>query len=63
MSAAIRLLDDADGLIEHLGACGRHPDVWAAAGLLVEAYAAADMGALRRRLDEFESVVRCVVVG
>ena len=57
-SAALRLMFDADTLVERLGVDGRHPAIAAAAARAAGAYAARDMTALRRALTEFAAAVR-----
>ncbi len=57
---ALRLMFEADGLVEKLGVDGRHPVVADAAALVVSAHAVRDMAALRLALCEFETAVRGV---
>lgn len=56
--AALRLMFDADTLVERLGVDGRHPAIAAAAARAAGAHAARDMTALRLVLTQFEAVVR-----
>jgi len=57
-SAALRMLFDADTLVEQLEVDGRHPEIAAAAARVSDAFVAHDMPALRRALGEFETAVR-----
>jgi hypothetical protein len=59
-AAAVRLLTEADTLVERLGVSGTHPAVAAAAGMVCRAYAAGDPAAVRCVVAEFERVVRAV---
>ncbi len=56
--AALRLMFDADTLVERLGVDGRHPAIAAAAARAAGAYAVRDMTALRLALTQFEAAVR-----
>lgn len=55
---AVRLLADADRLVERLGVNGTHPDVAGAAEVVCAAYAARDADALWPAVAAFERVVR-----
>lgn len=59
-SAALRMLFDADTLVEQLAVDGRHPEIAAAAARVSDAHLARDARTLRRMLSEFETVVRRV---
>ncbi|QDU23914.1 hypothetical protein [Urbifossiella limnaea] len=55
---AVRLLTDADTLVERLRVSGTRPEVNAAAAMVCRAYATGDLAAVRFAVAEFERVVR-----
>jgi hypothetical protein len=57
-ATAIRLTEAADALVGRLGVDGRHPDVQAAAGVVVSALAARDLETVRFAVAEFVAAVR-----
>jgi hypothetical protein len=57
---AIRLMHEADSLVEQLGVSGRHPAVADAAAMVVSAFATRDMETVRFAVSEFAVVVRRV---
>jgi hypothetical protein len=57
-AVAIRLMNDADALVERLGVDGNHPEVTAVAEAVVRAHATRNMGTLRFAVAEFGVVVR-----
>ena len=57
---AIRLMHDADTLVEEMGVSGRHPAIADAAATVTSAFATRDMETLRFAMSEFVSVVRRV---
>lgn len=59
-SAALRMMFDADTLVERLGIDGRHPEIAAAAARVTAAHMTRDMLSLRRAVSEFETTVRRV---
>ncbi len=60
--AAIRMMFDADTLVESLGVDGRHPAITATVAQVSRAHAAQNMGALRFALGEFTTLVRKLAV-
>lgn len=56
--SAIKLMVEADVLVERLGVDGRHPEVAAAATMVVSAVATLDMETVRFAVSEFVAVVR-----
>src|SRR5262249_6429101 len=54
---AVRLMARADGLVERLGIDGRHPDVAAAASMVVSAHATRDLETVRFAVGEFTRLV------
>lgn len=55
---AIKLMEDADALVERLGVSGHHPDVRDAAARVASAYAARDLETVRLNVSEFKLLVR-----
>ena len=55
---AIKLMADADALVERLGVNGRHPDVRNAAAMVASASDTRDLETLRFAVTEFKLVVR-----
>ena len=55
---ALKLMEEADALVERFGVDGRHPDVQLAAALVCSARAAKDMETLRLACREFEVALR-----
>ena len=60
---AIRLMDDADALVERLGVDGRDPTITGAAALVCSAYALRDMETVRFACRDLEVVVRKLAAG
>jgi hypothetical protein len=58
LPTALRLMHDADSLVEQLGVSGRHPAVAAAAATVASALTTRDMETLRFAVAEFAAVVR-----
>ena len=61
-AAALRLVFDADALVERLSIDGRLPAVQAAAAMLVSALAARDMETVRFAAGEFAAAVRAAAL-
>jgi hypothetical protein len=61
--AAIRLMLDADALVERLGVDGRHPAISDTAAAVASAYRMRDLETLRFAVAEFEATVRGVAAG
>jgi hypothetical protein len=59
-SVALRLMFDADTLVEQLAVDGRHPEIAAAAARVCDAHLARDARTLHQALSEFEMIVRRV---
>jgi hypothetical protein len=57
---ALRLMFDADTLVERLRVDGRHPDIQAAAAIVSSAYETCDLKAVRFACSEFMVLVRRV---
>ena len=55
---ALKLMADADGLVERLGVDGRHPVIVDAAALVVSAYQTHDLETVRFAVTEFVVAVR-----
>lgn len=55
---ALRLIADADALLERLGVDGQHPAVASAAAMVTSAHATRDLETLRFAVAEFTVVVR-----
>lgn len=56
--AALRLIVDADALVEQLGVDGQHPVIVSAAAMVTNAFATRDMETLRFAVAEFTVLVR-----
>jgi hypothetical protein len=57
---ALRLLFEADELVERLGVSGRHPEIAAAAAVVDSALATRDLETVRFAVAEFAAAVRSV---
>jgi hypothetical protein len=58
LAMAIRLMHDADALVEQLGVSGRHPAIADAAAMVTSAHATRDMETIRFAVAEFALFVR-----
>ena len=54
---ALRLMEEADGLVERLGVNGQHPAVADAAAMVERSHATRDLGTLRSAVAQFTALV------
>jgi len=57
LATAIRLMHDADTMVEQLGVSGRHPAVADLAAMVVSAFATRDMETVRFAVTEFTTLI------